>query len=255
MDGVISRKRRDVLRRVFGNTFQLSSCGCHLDDHDFVLTKQHDSSSNEYEDICPTPTMRNLEVVNEDGTIRPWHASHICATHSSNEIGSKLTWKSCEKAVLEQHHMTFQFEALMHANFTGHGYNPFSFPIGYIRSTTHDDRCWSIKNSKKAGSKSSNIMLKKCKSDAERQLWTIFEGLILLVNANMEQPELSNIKQNQQYKAFIGVPFLGEGEKLKTRQIYSTFKSDCFNLENELNLGGPEIVYFFIFKNLNNSHY
>ena len=89
------------------------------------------------------------------------------------------------------------------------------FPICTIKSNDHHDRCWTIKSLKKATSRSSPVYLKKCEPERlpGRQLWIIEEGQIMLVDDEMK------MDQNEKWRSYTGIPYLGVGQKLKTRRV------------------------------------
>merc|ERR1711988_612200 len=74
-----------------------------------------------------------------------------------------------------------------------------------------------IQKHKKATGKSSVVYLKKCEPErlVGRQMWVITGGHILLANEFH-----NNLAANLKWRSFIGIPYLGAGQKLKTRRVF-----------------------------------
>merc|ERR1719230_1600950 len=89
---------------------------------------------------------------------------------------------------------------------------------GVIRSNDHEDRCWTIANANKATSKSSVVFLKKCEPQRliGRQMWNVMSGHILLADSN--DPKTPSM--NHKWRSFVGIPYMGIGQKLRTRRVY-----------------------------------
>lgn len=186
------------------------------------------SEPSEPSEPCMLPVTQNMDVFNWDGTVRPLHNAKMCATTRNNRNKQAVKWANCEAAAAAGHKMNFTY----HWEYVNIG-APIKFddmmlyptdspnetwiPVGTIRSGSNNDRCWTIANPRKATSRSSVIFLKNCDPTGQfagRQLWTVMGGNILLVSTD-GRPVM-----NSKWRSFVGVPYLGEGQKLKTRRVH-----------------------------------
>ena len=179
---------------------------------------------------CHKPIMPNEDVFNKDGTVRPKNNPSVCAATKSLKKKAAIFWVDCEMGKNMSYYMNFtaefhstMSEEAMKASLSFNGEANYKipereedrFPICTIRSNDHHDRCWTIKSLKKATGRSSPVYLKKCEPErlVGRQLWVIEGGSIMLVDNKMK------LAKNDKWRSYAGIPYLGVGQKLKTRRI------------------------------------
>jgi hypothetical protein len=180
---------------------------------------------------CHQPIMQNQEVFNMDGTVRPKNNPSICAATKSTKKKAVVFWVDCEMGKNMSYYMNFtaEFHSTMsvealEASFSFDGVANYEVPeheedrwqICTIKSNDHKDRCWTIQDMEKATSRSSPVYLKKCEPErlVGRQLWVIEGGAIMLVDDEMK------LAKNDKWRSYAGIPYLGVGQKLKTRRIF-----------------------------------
>jgi len=178
---------------------------------------------------CMVPVTQNREVFNhDDGTVRPYNNPRMCAVTKNLRNKQAVRWMNCEAAREAGYKMQFTYHAELVNMPAPIQFDEFELypsvmpgenwlPVGTIRSTENEDRCWTIANGNRATSKASPIFLKNCDPErfAGRQMWSVISGNILLMSDDHTVPAMSS-----NWRSFVGVPFLGEGQKLKTRRIF-----------------------------------
>merc|ERR1711988_471074 len=188
-----------------------------------------DDEDEDKEYSCPKPIVQNAEVFNKDGTVRPYHNPTMCAATKSVRNNAAVFWINCEEGKMMGYYMNFTAEyhhnQLADVSFEE---NEALYPTEdnstmsdlwfyTIKSADHHDRCWTIKKAKQATSRSSVVYLKRCEPErlAGRQMWVVTGGHILLASETHD-----NFAMNFNWRSFVGIPYLGEGQKLKTRRVF-----------------------------------
>ena len=129
-----------------------------------------------------------FHVIQLDLTIRSSSSPTFCASSEYKQKGkSKLFWNSC-----------FQN--------SDHLYT-WKMTNNTIQSTTHPEKCWFIKNLKKASNQA--IFLKNCNEADQRQQFYVENGMIWLIHKEADE------------KRFCVV--FEENERIRTRRCHDSF--------------------------------
>ena len=179
-----------------------------------------------------------INVIYKDGTIRPHKNSKYCAATKSLKSGSVLKWIDCEKL-----HNSTKFFGNFSVQLTFEAYES-GYPYGnqnLIRSSHQNDKCWSTKSpyatdSKVFKKKNSFVYLSECKwpyfNFNETQLFSFAkENRILLAH-----PTSPTVYFSGKYQAYVGVPFLGANQKLRSRYMYNIEIEDQHDVQTFLNI-------------------
>merc|ERR1712071_269847 len=207
--------------------FDTKGCGCNKDDKDFTTPAWQTEMKSKMNNMTGEgktggdgkkgQKFPDWNGINKDGTIRPYWKSELCAAYkeeSATEVKKeRVFWKNCEDAQKKGWKTKFAWDKVGE-NDGGFGGKARAF--GRIKSTEHKNRCFSILNVDRARSRTSNIMMKKCKDNKEkdaRQWFSVHGGNIMLNDGKAA-------KKNTKWMHYFCIPFMGEGQKLKTRACY-----------------------------------
>ena len=154
----------------------------------------------------------SFDGFHEDGTVRPQKNSKYCAATKTLEPGSVLKWIDCKK-LFQSDEFYGNFSAVRPDK--SYGYQ------NLIQSNDRNDTCWTMRSPKSKGFKSkySFVTLDSCdeSSFSESQLFYFTkQSLILLANSTSASAYFID-----NWKAYVGIPFLGADEALRSRLMYN----------------------------------